>query len=147
MCLFTYLRSGSENGGGCAPGRDDSATAGYRGTSCTRNRTFRKRTGFEPCVFLISEKGTDRVLPPFSEYKKTSDRPVFLELKKCRDRPGGAPQRALCGGIPSSFLEPSLRSWSHFVGVYRQTLTTSLKNDFEIPPRRALGGTRAWRQR
>ena len=30
------------------------------------------------------------------------------------------PQRALCGGIPSSFLEPSLRSWSHFVGIYRQ---------------------------
>ena len=38
------------------------------------------------------------------------------------------PQMALCGGIPSSFLEPSPRSWSHFVGVYRQILTTSLKN-------------------
>jgi hypothetical protein len=38
------------------------------------------------------------------------------------------PQRALCGGIPSSFLEPSLRSWSHFVGIYRQKLTRSLKN-------------------
>ena len=37
------------------------------------------------------------------------------------------PQKALCGGIPSSFLEPSPRSWSHFVGVYRQILTTSLK--------------------
>ena len=40
------------------------------------------------------------------------------------------------------------RSWSHllvlgaiFVGVYRQILTTSLKIDFEIPPRRALDGT------
>ena len=38
------------------------------------------------------------------------------------------PQKALCGGIPSPFLEPSPRSWSHFVGVYRQILTTSLKN-------------------
>ena len=37
------------------------------------------------------------------------------------------PQKALCGGIPSPFLEPSPRSWSHFVGVYRQILTTSLK--------------------
>ena len=32
------------------------------------------------------------------------------------------------------------RSWSHFVGVYLQKLTTSYKNDFEIPQRRALGG-------
>ena len=38
------------------------------------------------------------------------------------------PQRALCRGIPSSFLEPSLRSWSHFVGIYRQKLTRSVKN-------------------
>ena len=52
----------------------------------------------------------------------------------------GSPQRALCGGIPSPFLELSPRSWSHFAGIYRQILTTSLKNDFEIPPRRALGG-------
>ena len=35
------------------------------------------------------------------------------------------PQRALCGGIPCSFLEPFVRSWSHFVGIYRQILTTS----------------------
>jgi hypothetical protein len=38
------------------------------------------------------------------------------------------PRKPLCGGIPSPFLEPSPRSWSHFVGVYRQILTTSLKN-------------------
>ena len=38
------------------------------------------------------------------------------------------PQKALCGGIPFPFLEPSPRSWSHFVGVYRQILTKSLKN-------------------
>jgi hypothetical protein len=30
--------------------------------------------------------------------------------------------------IPSSFLEPSLRSWSHFVRIYRQKLTRSSKN-------------------
>ena len=40
------------------------------------------------------------------------------------------PQKALGGGIPSSFLEPSPRSWSHFVGIYRQKLTKSSKNDF-----------------
>ena len=26
--------------------------------------------------------------------------------------------KALCGGIPGSFLEPLARSWSHFVGTY-----------------------------
>ena len=38
------------------------------------------------------------------------------------------PQKALRGGIPRSFLEPSGRSWIHFVGNYRQKLTRSLKN-------------------
>ena len=38
------------------------------------------------------------------------------------------PQKAPCGGIPDPFLEPLTRSWSHFVGVHRQILTTSLKN-------------------
>ena len=37
------------------------------------------------------------------------------------------PRKHLCGGIPCPFLEPLARSWSHFVGVYRQMLTTSLK--------------------
>ena len=40
------------------------------------------------------------------------------------------PQKALGGGIPCSFLEPFARSWSHFVGIYRQKLTKSSKNDF-----------------
>ena len=30
------------------------------------------------------------------------------------------PRKPLCGGIPGSFLEPLVRSWSHFVGIYRQ---------------------------
>ena len=34
----------------------------------------------------------------------------------------GTPQKALCGGIPCSFLEPFARSWSHFVGIYRQKI-------------------------
>ena len=38
------------------------------------------------------------------------------------------PQKALCGGIPDPCLEPLTRYWSHFVGVYRQMLTTSLQN-------------------
>ena len=29
--------------------------------------------------------------------------------------------------IPASFLEPLPRSWSHFLGIYRQILTTFLK--------------------
>ena len=45
----------------------------YRGTSCTRKRNLRKRIGFNPCVFLIQEKGTDQILLPFSEFKKTSE--------------------------------------------------------------------------
>ena len=50
------------------------------------------------------------------------------------------PRKPLCGSIPGSFLEPLVRSWSHFRGIYRQKLTRSLKIDFEIPPRRALRG-------
>ena len=38
------------------------------------------------------------------------------------------PQKAVCGGIPCPFLEPLARSWSHFVGIYRQNLTRSLEN-------------------
>ena len=37
------------------------------------------------------------------------------------------PQKALCGGIPGAVLEPLVRSWSHFVGIYRQKLTRSMK--------------------
>ena len=40
----------------------------------------------------------------------------------------GYPQKALCGGIPGSFLEPLARSWSHFVGTYCQKLTKSVQN-------------------
>ena len=57
------------------------------------------------------------------------------------------PQKALGGGIPCSFLEPFARSWSHFVGICRQKLTKSSKNDFWLRYRRALRGTaveRTW---
>ena len=40
----------------------------------------------------------------------------------------GDPQKALCGGIPGAVLEPLVRFWSHFVGIYRQNLTRSIKN-------------------
>ena len=30
------------------------------------------------------------------------------------------PREALRGGIPGSFVEPLVRSWSHFVGIYRK---------------------------
>ena len=38
----------------------------YRSTSSTRKRTLRKRTEFDPCIFLIYENRTDQILPPFS---------------------------------------------------------------------------------
>ena len=38
------------------------------------------------------------------------------------------PQKTLCGGIPGAVLEPLVRFWSHFVGIYRQKLTRSLEN-------------------
>ena len=47
---------------------------------------------------------------------------------RIRRRTSGCPQKALRGGIPRSFLEPLGRSWSRFVGMYRQKLTRSLKN-------------------
>ena len=39
-----------------------------------------------------------------------------------------SPQKALRGGVPGAVLEPLGRSWSHFVGIYRQKLTRSLGN-------------------
>ena len=41
-----------------------------------------------------------------------------------------APHKVLCGGIPCPCLEPLARSWSHFVGIYRQKLMKSSKTDF-----------------
>ena len=48
----------------------------------------------------------------------------------CRIGTNTAPREALRGGIPTSFLEPSCRSLSHFVGIYRQKMTRSLQIDF-----------------
>ena len=39
-----------------------------------------------------------------------------------------SPRETLRGGIPGAVLEPLVRSWSHFVGIYRQKLTRSLEN-------------------
>jgi len=49
-------------------------------------------------------------------------------VREIRCKVLGFPQKALCGGIPDPYLEPLTRCWSHFVGVYRQILTTSLEN-------------------
>ena len=43
------------------------------------------------------------------------------------------PQKALRENIPSPVLEPSPRSWSHFVADCCQKLTNLLKIDFEMP--------------
>ena len=47
---------------------------------------------------------------------------------RLKGRLGPVPREALLGGIPWSFLEPLGRSGSHFVGIYRQKMTRSLKN-------------------
>ena len=51
-----------------------------------------------------------------------------VRARAARVAPLAEPQKALSGGIPGSFLEPLGRSWSHFVGIYRQKLTRSLDN-------------------
>ena len=59
----------------------------HTGASCARNRTLRTRTGFDPCVSLIQERGTDQILPPIALSKNTSDPPdfpLFLGFRKRR---------------------------------------------------------------
>ena len=51
-----------------------------------------------------------------------------------------SPQKALRGIISCPFLEPSARSWNHFVTNCCQKWTDLVQNDFEITPRRALRG-------
>ena len=57
----------------------------------------------------------------------SSDIPTYFTAPASGPAPA-MPQKALCGGIPCPFLEPLARSWSHFVGIYRQNLTRSLDN-------------------
>ena len=73
----------------------------------------------------------------FDEAPSPSDplaRIRFGQVRAC-------PQKALRGGIPSPFLEPFPRSWSHFFADCCQRLTNLVKIDFEIPRRRALRAT------
>jgi hypothetical protein len=52
------------------------------------------------------------------------------------------PREALRGGISLSLLEPSCNSWSHFVGIYCQKLTSSLVNRLlRYPHERPCVGT------
>ena len=53
---------------------------------------------------------------------------IELEGLLVPTHPPGWPQKALCGGIPGAVVEPLVRFWSHFVGIYRQNLTRSLEN-------------------
>ena len=85
-----------------------------------------------------------RMSPAKVHHQSTIDAAYVYGRERARvsDRPASAlertvprwaaldsdPQKALCGGIPDPYLEPLTRCWSHFVGVYRQILTTSLKN-------------------
>ena len=57
------------------------------------------------------------------------------------------PQKALRRGIPDPYLEPLTRTWSHFVGIYRQKLTNSSGNDFWLRVPRALRGHSGFRVR
>ena len=60
----------------------------------------------------------DRIGPAISGLSKTAVHHTSL----------ACPQKALCGGIPGAVLEPLVRFWSHFLGIYRQNLTRSLEN-------------------
>ena len=63
--------------------------------------------------------------------------PVCLLENRCSMRVR-YPREALRGGIPVSFLKPLCRSWSHFVGIYRQKLTRSQKNWLGDTPTKGL---------
>ena len=54
------------------------------------------------------------------EREKESATRMGLSRKRGRQR------EALRGGIPDSFLEPLVRSWSHFGGIYRRKMARSL---------------------
>ena len=47
----------------------------YRDTSSTRKRFSRKRTGSDPCVFLMLKKSDLPDSPPFSYLQENTDRP------------------------------------------------------------------------
>jgi hypothetical protein len=84
-----------------------------------------------PTVTGRLREPTRATQPRYREQSKTFSertRPTSAARTSRLASRSNTPQKALCGGIPSPFLEPSPRSWSHFVGVYRQILTTSLKN-------------------
>ena len=53
--------------------------------------------------------------------------PIALDWRQrgCHESPTQGPSRV----IPTLFLEPLPRSWSHFVGIYHQKWTESLKID------------------
>ena len=51
-------------------------------------------------------------------------------MKVLATRCRASPQKALRWGIPCPFFEPYVRSRSHLMGIYRQKLTKSSKNDF-----------------
>ena len=75
---------------------------------------------------VLSDRPVEELYEIFEKYDTSGDG----QLDEFELKANPLPQKALCGGIPSSFLEPSPRSWSHFVGIYRQKLTKSSKNDF-----------------
>ena len=67
---------------------------------------------------------------PFEESKSRNPYVLFAS-RSAADSNGilvPFPREALRGCIPGSFLEPLVRCWSHFVGIYRQKLTRSLKH-------------------
>ena len=83
----------------------------------------------DPCMTQLNAQGPSRTCKESKEEAEKGTVPgslgFGLHVTNVRVN---RPRKPLCGGIPSPFLEPSPRSWSHFVGVYRQILTTPLKN-------------------
>ena len=95
-----------------------------------------KRPGDGVCVGMCAVKipFCEKSLPHSLQTKRRGPVCVqictvkMLEVENGHGVRGAYPQKALCGGIPDPFLEPLTRSWSHFVGIYRQKLTDSVQN-------------------
>ena len=104
-----------------------------RGNPCSSgNLPLPKKSSSRSCLFLAQSPAKlmhIRLVSQLASKVDLVDICVRLLCGACRPAARRRnPQKALRGGIPRSFLEPLGRSWGHFVGIYRQKITRSLKN-------------------
>ena len=107
---------------------------------CDIHDYFYNATHFPPNRCLVGASGA--ALHPDQRARRSSSSKASLSTRSAPYRfqglacliyasiwPWLSPQKALSGGIPTSFLEPSCGSFSHFVGIYRSKSSKSPKND------------------